>query len=172
MNLTNIFRVSEMTCSIILFIVIMYHCDWYGYTYTILNDTNESNVYQNIYGLNKSQSENSLCNYDDHNFGKLLRNSINTAILIYLLSLIFRFIPYTINFSYYCRVIGLVLLIMSFISMMIYGLNRSSLIKNTNVNIKDDKLYQGYWYGFTLTLLLIIFNLLVNKDFMSYFTNK
>jgi len=174
MNFSNIFRVSEITCAIILLIVIMYHCDWYGYTYTILNDANDSKLYHKIYGLNKSPGENSYCNYDDTNFGKLLRNTINSGIFIYLISIIFRFIPYTINFSQYCKVVGLVLLVISLISMVIFGLNRSSMVHissyNNNTNIKD-KLYEGYWYGFILTLLLIIFNLLVNKDFTNYFTN-
>lgn len=165
MLLSNILKLLEILTSIFLLIIIINHCSWYGYSYKIINNTNESNIFKKIFGLNSI-----TCDDDNSNYGKIVRNVINTGILINIISIILRFFKTTKILSDYLKITGLFLLCMGIFSMLLFKLKGELFIDFKNIDEINGELYGGYWIGFVSTICLVVYNILMSKSVIVLFT--
>ncbi len=165
MLLSNTLKLLEILTSLFLLIVIISHCGWYGYSYKIINNTNDSNVFKRIFGLNSN-----ICDSDNSDYGKIVRNVINTGILINIIAIVLRFFTTTKILSDHLKIVSLILLCGGIFSMLIFKLNGTLFIDFKNIDKIDGKLYRGYWIGFVSTICLVIYNILMSKTVLQLLT--
>jgi len=155
----DILYIVEPISILLLLIIIFRHCQWYGFNYKMKDGDNPAEKWK-VFGMNNTQI--SDCNLDDSEVGIMISKSITLGTILYLLSILCRFIkPFKI-FGDYLHKIGFGLILLSITSLGGFILFRETFtIENVYYEFTGTSFRPGYWFALTCTILLIIANVML-----------
>jgi hypothetical protein len=155
---SKIFYYLEPVCAIVLLITILFHCKWYGYNYKV--EGNDKELWK-VFGFGDN------CPKDIANMGKVIKETLTYGTVLYLISLVLRFVGQFKAFSNYANGSALALLVFGMVLLTLFMLLREHFYDMSGTEITKHSVQPGFWIGMSMIVVL-----LVNKFGLKLFSSK